>query len=301
MLDALVICPGIHLQQRAVELNGGEYPACGAMTTGYVFRVENPATVFYLQNVGRTGQLTTLKVERLANDDMRWRSWLAVHFVAYHNATWISSLAYATAVLWALAVIIMLGIMRDWWGLAVVGLLMLSRFCNVVVIRRRNNESWSGAREPGVEGDLLILLSQDRWIRMKGYTDDLKAVTSGQWLRDETSVESWITAFATIIVYLDAALASNVRQSGKVLLLALLIGSVGLLAIANVSTRDLLMRGCVVKVDGERRLYERRLHLVEELVEETGRDDWATRMGMIVNRKTPSLDLQTDGHKVVEM
>lgn len=51
-LDTFVLCPGIHRQQSAPELNGGEYPACGAMTSGYVFRVENPATVLYLQKVG---------------------------------------------------------------------------------------------------------------------------------------------------------------------------------------------------------------------------------------------------------
>jgi hypothetical protein len=35
-LDALVLCPGLHKQQSAVELNGGELPAVAAMTTGKV-------------------------------------------------------------------------------------------------------------------------------------------------------------------------------------------------------------------------------------------------------------------------
>lgn len=34
LLDLLVICPGIYLQQKAINLNEGEYPACGAMTSG---------------------------------------------------------------------------------------------------------------------------------------------------------------------------------------------------------------------------------------------------------------------------
>jgi hypothetical protein len=62
-LDKFVLCPGIHRQQSAPELNRGEYPACGAMALGYVFRVENLATVLYLQKVGLTGQLTTLSVK----------------------------------------------------------------------------------------------------------------------------------------------------------------------------------------------------------------------------------------------
>jgi hypothetical protein len=61
-LDAFVIVPGLHRQQHAMDLSKGEYPACAAMTTGYVFRVENQATVLYLQKVGRTGHLTTLEV-----------------------------------------------------------------------------------------------------------------------------------------------------------------------------------------------------------------------------------------------
>ena len=34
LLDTLVLCPGLHRQQTAPNLNGGEYPAVGAMTSG---------------------------------------------------------------------------------------------------------------------------------------------------------------------------------------------------------------------------------------------------------------------------
>ncbi|KAE9574490.1 hypothetical protein CGMCC3_g9421 [Colletotrichum fructicola] len=46
LLDSFILCPGMHMQQDSTSLNGGEYPACGALTSGYVFRVENPATGF---------------------------------------------------------------------------------------------------------------------------------------------------------------------------------------------------------------------------------------------------------------
>lgn len=62
ILDALVICPGFHRQQEAAKLADGEHPACTSMTTGYVFRVENDATVLYMQRMGRTGELTCLSV-----------------------------------------------------------------------------------------------------------------------------------------------------------------------------------------------------------------------------------------------
>lgn len=75
-LDALVLCPGIHRQQRASELNGGELPPPAALTTGYVFRVENQAMVAYLQSKAKTGHLTTLTAESEAKSGLRslWKA-----------------------------------------------------------------------------------------------------------------------------------------------------------------------------------------------------------------------------------
>jgi hypothetical protein len=283
-LDTFVLCPGIHRQQSAPELNGGEYPACGAMTSGYVFRIENPATVLYLQKVGLTGQLTTLSVSKANRLETQPSKFLSTIFT-FHSTSVASSIAYLVAVCMTVVALVLLALSEDWWGLVVIVFLCISRLCNVIIIRRRTNVSWQGAPEPGVKGDLLILLSQDRWIRMQGMVDDLKAVSSGQWLREMTFVESSIAAFATLLVYLDAALASNVNQAGKFILVILLIASAGILAIANETTQMLHMHGRVIKVEGPRARYKRRLDMVEQLIKESGRDDWAMRMGMIVRKK----------------
>jgi hypothetical protein len=205
-----------------------------------------------------------------------------------------SGAAYFLAVLWGITVLILLILAFDWWGVAVIGTLMASRLINFVVIQRRSRSGWAGAREPGVKGDLLILLSQDRWIRMLGLVDDLKAVTSGQWLRDEEPTESWFTGIATVSVYLAAALASNISEFGKILFICQFIGAAGLLAAANRTTTALCMHGCRVEVEGEPKAYERRLHLAEELIESTGRDDWAVRMGMIV-KDQPKTETEREG------
>jgi hypothetical protein len=286
VLDALVICPGIHLQQASTNLNGGEYPACGAMTTGYVFRVENPATVYYLQQMCRTGHLTTFSVSELKTSS--WHEWLSTILFSSEHTPIIPALAYAAAVLWTIAVILLMGFSHDWWGLGLVLVLAACRIVNVVVIRRRSMPGWFGAPEPDVDGDLLVLLSQDRWARIQGKVDYLKAVTSGQWLRDQTLVESWATALVTLVVYLAAALVSNATQFGKILLMALFGGSAGLLAIANSATNRLMMHGYVVKQSGERKKYERRRMLADELIEETKRKDWAIRMGMIPAQEAPN-------------
>lgn len=293
ILDIFILCPGIHMQQHSTSLNGGEHPACGALTTGYVFRVENPATVYYLQQVGKTGQLTTLEVSKI-EAPRSWYLWSGSLLYSAQNTPIIPALPYVAAVMWMFAVIILLGLSNDWWALGVVLMLMASRICNVTIIRRRaqRDDRWSGASEPGVDGDLLILLSQDRWVRIKGKVDHLKAITSGQWLRDQDKIENWVTATATLIVYLAAALVSNATRFGQILIVTLLAGSVGLLAVTNSTTKDLVMHGHILKVVGERRQYERRLHLADELIQETGNDQWAIRMGLI-SKPTGSGETET--------
>lgn len=121
-------------------------------------------------------------------------------------------------------------------------------------------------------GDLLVLLSQDRWLRIKGPVDDLKAVTSGQWLRDPTFFESSLSGFATLLVYTDAVLAGNVTDLGKLVLFILLVASAGLLAIANEFTTVLFMHGCTIQMQDRTARFARRLELVETLRQEKDRN-----------------------------
>ncbi|KAK1141866.1 hypothetical protein N8T08_008379 [Aspergillus melleus] len=277
-LDILVLSPGLHCQQKAAGINDGEYPAAAAMTTGYVFRVENPATIYFLKNVGRTGELTTLSVNAIPDLAEKSR-WLDILF-AVDTATPVGIVAYFLAVGSTLSVLFLLVYSRDWWGLSVITLLIINRLINFFLVRARGSRGWRGAREDG-DGDLLVLLSQDRWIRMIGAVNDLKAVTSGQWLRDMTWFESTASGFATLLAYINAALASNAKPFGKVLLMLLLFGSAGLLALVNVSTRKFQMHGHIVTVQSPRRKFRRRLDLAEALIKDSGRADWALRLGMI--------------------
>ncbi|KAK0219451.1 hypothetical protein EDD85DRAFT_961179 [Armillaria nabsnona] len=245
-LDDLVLAPGMHQQQSAVKINDGELPDTGSMTSEYVFRVENPATVSYLRHIGRTGKLVTAEVSlkptrncnpfpnRFCNLDLSPRN--NPFFVSGIRTT----LLYVT----------------DWWAVAVLGMLVLARLINVVVIKRRSEEGWKGEKEDG-NGDLLIVLSQDRWVRLKGTINDLKAVTAGCWLRGQTSEESFAVAFATLLVYASAALAGN-------------------------ATTCLQMFGRVMRCTGGPKGYDKRLDMVEELIRETGKTGWAVSMQLIL-------------------
>lgn len=268
-LDVLFLAPGIHCHQSASEVNNGEYPICGAMTSGYVFRIENQATVSYLQSVGESGHLVTVKVS-------------PPHQRPQHKLDTLARILYSAGIIFTIVILAVLGYIRDWWGLGVMGMLMHARLINIIAIKRRSCMGWKGALEPGVRSDLLILLSQDRWVRMQGMVDDVKAVTAGQWLKEQGTLESFGASIATLLVYSSATLAGNVSTIGGLLVAALLLVSVALLGLCNSATKMLLMFDRTVYVVGDTKAYDRRLTMVRELIAETDRDDWAVGMGMIV-------------------
>lgn len=283
ILDVLFLAPGIHCQQAASEVNQGEYPATGAMTTGYVFRVENQATVNFLQRIGKPGHLTNVIVsgERKKPYGL---------FLELLRSAPLASLLYLSGLACTITVIVLLAVIHDGWALGVLGMLMFARLLNVAVIKRRSVLGWKGALEPDVEGDLLIIVSQDRWIRMRGMVDDLKIVTAGQWLRELTTIESFVVSFATLLVYGSAALAGNASTIGSLLMGLLLLVSAGILGVCNAATSELRMFDRVVKVDKQlphwQQKYTRRLEMVDTLIAEVRRDDWAIGMGLITSSRT---------------
>ncbi|KAK0184783.1 hypothetical protein F5146DRAFT_1105935 [Armillaria mellea] len=245
------------LQQSADEINRGEFPQTGSLTSGYVFRVENPATVRYLQNIGCTGHLVTARVSQ--NPSLS------------HNLSRLNRLIQSVRVAGILAKILYLLCpvltITDWWGF---GVLLI----NVVIIKRRSHMGWKGAHEIG-QGDLLVLLSQDRW-----------AVTAGQWLRDMSDKESFAVAFATLLVYLSAALAGNASEVGSLLIAGLLLCSVAPLGLCNSMTECLQMYNCVK--------YERRLGMADDLIDMTKSEDWAIRMGLIIPKGVEDANISDD-------
>ncbi|TFK48239.1 hypothetical protein OE88DRAFT_1664709 [Heliocybe sulcata] len=268
-LDIFFLAPGIHQQQHAPEVSRGEYPATGAMTTGYVFRTENEATVYYLQRVGKTGHLVTIEVLPSAPNS------------APSSRDTLVRMLRMAGVAFTVAVILRLYHLRDWWAVGCMTALMTARLLNVIVIKRRSKLGWKGAAEPGVQGDLLVLLSQDRWLRMQGLVDDLKTVTSGSWLREESTAESFLVTIGTLLVYASPAVAMNASPVGGSLILCVILVSLALLGLCNALADTQKMFGRTLRTVGEPKKYRRRLDLVEELVKVHGRDDWAIGMGMV--------------------
>ena len=266
--DIFFLAPGLHKQQCTSELNNGEYPPAAAMTTGYVFRIENQGTVRFLQSIGKPGHLVCIAVEsKRTSSTERFNSGASMLYLLGPLAT-ITTLTIVT-------------LRGDFWAVGFLSMLIAARLCNTIVIVRRLEPGWKGAPEPGVRGDLLVLVSQDRWFRIRGLVDDLKVVTAGQWLRDVSPAEDFGVDFATVLVYFAAGLAFNMSAEGSLVVLGLLLCSWVILGVCNHSSAALRMHGRVLEVDGKPKAYFRRTDLVEELVQESGREDWAERLGMI--------------------
>lgn len=276
--DAFLIAPGLHKQSDVTSLSKGEYPACAAMTTGYVFRVENEAMVYYMQQVGRPGELTTLYVTGATEGKKlaKTADWLCTLMISVTSL--IMGLVASTG---------------DFIALASIWCLLLVTTANTALLQQRTKLGWKGQKEPGVKSDLLVLLSQDRWVRIQGMTDDVKVVTSGQWQRSPTAVEDMIYTLISFAVHLAAGFMFAASHEGRLLFFILMISNSVLLKVGTALTDRLVLYDRDIQIKGARKSYGRRLDMAEELIKETGRDDWCEKMGIVLTKNSKD----TQDHK----
>ena len=267
--DVLIIAPGMHLLQRSAELaSGGATLQAAEIRKGYIFHVGNGAMVGWLQSVGKPGHLVDVVVEPTGGVNPIFASGT------------LATITYFLAPTITIIAVILLGIWREWWSLAIIFVLMFARLVNVAVMKRRSKPGWKGAPSNG-PGDLLILLSGDCWIRMRGMHDDIKVVTVGQWLDSMTALERFAIAGTTFLVYLTAALSANATTLGNIMLMVVLFLEVGFLSLSNKFTIGIYMYRRVAKVTRMPRGYSSQLDMANELIEESGRRDWAVGLGIV--------------------
>ena len=231
--------------------------------------------MYFLQRIGRTGCLTDLRISAQASTS---------RFLPTRDEV-LASLGYYAAVGCSILAAQRVYALGDIWGSFFISNLILIRLINFVVFHRRSQPGWFGAPEPGVRGDLFILLSQDRWVRIRGQVDDLKALTSGTWLREPTTLDAFFDAVAKLLIYANLAVAAHATDAGVYTLVSMLLVNTGLLALDNLRIRKLNMYGRTMEAEGEPKKYFRRKDLADQLIEESGRDDWAVAMGLIVKEK----------------
>ncbi|KAK7743899.1 hypothetical protein SLS53_003921 [Cytospora paraplurivora] len=294
-LDFLLLVPGLHYQQAADELaNGGatvlqavevvhgDKDGDGAPDVVY-HTIVNRAVVSYIVRTAVEGKTVVLDVGEIPVRARAWR--MGTRGTTYGRGGrvglakegggggvgdlpdlgWAAHLLYlASPVLTVIAatLIILLG---DWWALALLIALMISRLLNIFVIKQRasprppphiplppilthpHEPKHRHARPPQLRiTQYTITIGPDTRVVLRGSTADLRALTTTVWLRPKTHVEGYLEATAKVLVYLVAACSENATQAGNLVLLGLVLVSAGLLALSNAQTKGLRSGGRVV-------------------------------------------------------
>lgn len=152
-------------------------------------------------------------------------------------------------------------LLGDWWGLAFIFSLMLSRILNIWSIKQRSRPP-AVARRPSPAADdrpteYAIDLGHGRRVVLRGLGSDLRAVVARTWLREKSTLDGYLEAAAKLLVYLVAAFSGNLSQAGAVVLMALLLISAGLLGLSNAHARGLQTNGRVARLQAHRREQQR--------------------------------------------
>ncbi|KAM4063773.1 hypothetical protein HRG_006886 [Hirsutella rhossiliensis] len=291
-LDALVLAPGLHYQQAADaldhKLDGAADIAAAAIEqsaapTGPAdqvrYVISNAALVSFLRRLwteaaaSTGGGTLTLDVAMLKDGGALGRQEMEklvqrvsgfVHRrppapasalpVPPVEMDWLSHVLYLLSPLLTTLAVTLMILLGDWWGLAFIFSLMLSRILNIWSIKQRSRPDPKRAHSPPLvpDGDRLteyaIDLGHGRRAVLRGLNSDLQAVTTQTWLRAKSNLDGYLEAAAKLLVYLVAAFSGNLSQAGAIVLMALLLVSAGLLGLSNAHARGLQMNGRVARV-----------------------------------------------------
>lgn len=286
-LDALVLAPGLHYQQAAdaldreflpgwtpepsaVEVRGGE-----AQGEADRFVVVNRATLYYLKKLCKQGEITvvTLNValDKLEEGMGRRLSGLltgkrrkkAKLDLVPPDMDWMSHILYLASPLLTVAAIVFMVLFEDWWGVAFILALMLSRILNIWSIKQRtkpailhsSQQQQPPHQQSSIDNRLAewsIDLGLGRVVLLRGLSSDLQAVTTQAWLRTKTNLDGYFEAASKLIVYLVATFSGNLTQAGAMVFMALLIVSAGLLGLSNAHATEFRTHGRLARPQVQR-------------------------------------------------
>ncbi|KAI3326950.1 hypothetical protein HD806DRAFT_485556 [Xylariaceae sp. AK1471] len=266
-LDTLLLAPGLHYQQaadavlselpspfNAIELVDGK-------TSTY--NIANTATLQYLERVGRAGQRIVVDVGRMPQRSFfpyggqRKRHSLGQRGVIWRDQEasigWLSQVLYLASPLLTITAFVFMVLLQEWWGVAALLALMLSRILNIWVIKQRTKWPKIPQPDPNASGsnpdvadmltEYVVDLGHGRIVCLRGLASDLQAITTSTWLKSKTHIEGYLEAAAKLTVYLVAAFSGNISQIGSIIFLGLLLITAGLLGLSNAHATTLSMYG----------------------------------------------------------
>ncbi|CAN8100200.1 unnamed protein product [Discula destructiva] len=279
-LDSLLLAPGLHYQQAADDLTrGAKAQVLIAVEVGRdgkptAHRIANQAVVSYVLRVAKEGRTVVLDVGGIPLKKSSWgvrrksRVRGGQRAMLYggpeeirEHLSWLAQLLYVASPVLTCVAIAFVVLLKDWWALAIIGLLMVSRILNITVIKARCRPKPTHLPSPFTLPASLppppritqytITLSPTTTVTLRGLSSDLYAITTTVWLRPKSHLEGYLEAIAKVLVYLVAAISGNATQAGNIVLLLLLLVSAGLLALSNAQQRGLRNGGRVVEPSSE--------------------------------------------------
>lgn len=160
---------------------------------------------------------------------------------------WVSHVLYLASPVLTVAAFVFMILLQEWWGVASLLALMLSRVLNIWVIKQRSQPPEAAPPpKPDVSSMLteyLVDLGQGRSVCLRGVAEDLQAITTTSWLRAKTHLDGYLEAAAKLIVYVVAAFGGNMTQVGSIIFMALLLVTAGLLGLSNAHAKTFRMHG----------------------------------------------------------
>lgn len=280
-LDAFVLAPGLHYQQAADALDRELVPGWnpspnavelipapdqddrGRATCGEIggpYAIVNHATLYFLKKVSK-GEVTVVNldvaIDKLQDDLVkRLRRLLSMKRRKrtmeddenpLPDMDWLSHLLYLASPLLTVAALVFMVLFEDWWGLAFILALMLSRILNIWVIKQRakpiSRQDFAGNHPT----EWTIDLGLGRRVLLRGQACDLQAITTQAWLRSKTNLDGYFEAASKLIVYLVATFSGNLTQAGAMVFMALLIVSAGLLGLSNAQATEFRTHGRIAR------------------------------------------------------
>ncbi|KAI1392367.1 uncharacterized protein F4822DRAFT_425576 [Hypoxylon trugodes] len=255
-LDALLLAPGLHYQQAADAVAGETETSYSAIEMyegrSSAYNITNSATRRYLERVGMAGQTVTVDVGMMPDRNYNFRGSgrrgqrATIWRDQGADLGWFSHVLYLASPVLTVTAFVFMILLQEWWGVASLLALMLSRVLNIWVIKQRSKPPEAPPPKPDVSSMLteyLVDLGEGRNICLRGVAEDLQAITTTSWLRAKTHLDGYLEAAAKLIVFVVAAFSGNFTQAGSIIFMLLLLVTAGLLGLSNAHAKTFRMHG----------------------------------------------------------
>ncbi len=199
--------------------------------------IHNAALASFLQSFGQPRHIVTLRVDPGP--------------IRYTNLTiplFCAMLFYNLGMLMTADIAAVLFIIQDWWGLGTVAMILVSRWTNIVIARRRIEKS-PPVKDGRLNAYAEIFMRGGRWICLCGRKEDIEAVTTSRSLREKSTMEGFAIACTSLLVFAATAFAGNISPVGSWAFIFWVLSSIAFFRLSKLYSRHLEIFDRIVTMD----------------------------------------------------